>query len=95
MVSQFNKSLPQEPIDPTPGVQGMFQAFNSILNAAVGNDAQRIPNATEEYLDAFEPSLQFLKKFEGKNVLITGATGGIGYQVVKRLFINDKQSKKL
>lgn len=32
----------------------------------------------DQYFNSFEPSLQYLEKFTGKNVLITGSTGGIG-----------------
>lgn len=34
---------------------------------------------------AYDPSIQFLEKFAERNVLITGATGGIGSQVVRKL----------
>jgi len=54
MVSQFNKSEPQEPINPTPGVAGML----SVINSVFGETARAAP--TDEYFRSFEPSLNFL-----------------------------------
>lgn len=54
--------------------------------------AQPSTSKTEEFFEAFEPSLNFIQRFEGKNVLITGATGGIGSQVVRKLLISSKPS---
>lgn len=62
----------------------MFSVFGKIATEALG--VQTGPQGTVggvEYFEAFEPSLPFIKKFIGKNILITGATGGIGSQVVK------------
>ena len=75
-MNTFNKSAPQEPINPTPGMGGLMTAFNQVLGQSQG--AQTPANSSSEYFDSFDPSLATLQKFVGKNVLITGATGGIG-----------------
>lgn len=82
MVQNFNKSDPCEPINPSGGVQSMFSAFGKIAGEALGVQTgpggQMQGMGDIEYFESFESSLPFIKKFVGKNVLITGATGGIG-----------------
>lgn len=85
-MASFNKSEPQEPINPTPGVRGVLSVIGSVFGDSTSGQA------TDDYFKSFEPSLQFMKKFAGKNILITGATGGIGSQVVRKLIkINNNQ----
>jgi 3-oxoacyl-ACP reductase-like protein len=78
--SYFNnnfKSVPQEPLGPAPTNNGILANLNQFFTDKVSKQAFDFA--------AYDPSIDFLKKFTGKNVLITGATGGIGSQVVKKL----------
>jgi NAD(P)-dependent dehydrogenase (short-subunit alcohol dehydrogenase family) len=64
--------------------------FISGLGGLLGNVFRAIPqaNQTETMVvspDQYKPSLSFLNKFRGKNVLVTGASGGIGAAVCLKL----------
>jgi FlaA1/EpsC-like NDP-sugar epimerase len=49
----------------------------SVLGKAFGDTVQTSQNV-DEYFRSFEPSIPYLQKFAGKNILVTGASGGIG-----------------
>lgn len=52
---------------------GLGAFFGQTIGLEVGPSKK-----DDEVLLSYDPSLGHIEKFEGKNVLITGATGGIG-----------------
>ena len=49
-----------------------------------GAQASAVPQI-EEQTESYLPSLDFKSKLAGKSVLLTGATGAVGSEVVRKL----------
>lgn len=56
----------------------MLVGIGAFFGQQMGLEVETRKKVDDEVLLSYDPSLGHIEKFEGKNVLITGATGGIG-----------------
>ena len=40
---------------------------------------------SKDKMETFAPSLDFMSSYAGKNVIVSGASGAVGYQVTEQL----------
>lgn len=68
-----------------------MDGLNGLLGGILGgqNNLAGVPIREEKPEMAYKPCLNFLQKFKNRNVLVTGATGGVGAKVAQLLMENE------
>lgn len=85
---KFNEIKARQERATTPGTLANPGAAGAGWISRIGNNlgiAQGIAQVMPKAEKTFETSLTYMKSFEGKSIVLTGGTGGIGSKVAKKL----------